>query len=93
MNEQIQMTDGELSEVRTLQDKFQQKIFQLGQLTLQKLQATKALKQLSDQEITCEGDWISLQEEERQLIEVLLKKYGEGTLDLKAGMFIVDSKK
>jgi len=92
MNEQIKMTDSELTEVQTLQNKFQQKMFQFGQLYLQKIQTEKTLKYISEQEVILEGEWTTLQKEENSLIETLLKKYGEGSLDLKAGTFISDKK-
>lgn len=92
MNEKIKMTEEELTEVRMLQDKFQQKIFQLGQLSLQRLQATTALKRISEQEPKLEEEWINLQKEENDLINQLLNKYGEGSLDLKEGIFISEKK-
>ena len=92
MNKQIKMTEEELTEVRMLQDKFQQKIFQLGQLSLQRLQVTMVLKRISEQEPKLEEEWINLQKEENDLINQLLNKYGEGSLDLKEGIFISEKK-
>ena len=92
MSEQIKMTDGELTEVRVLQEKFQQKVFQLGQNALQKLQAKNTLKIADDQESKLSEDWVGLQKEETQLIDKLLAKYGEGSLDLQAGTFISEKK-
>ena len=39
MSEKIKMTDNELMEVKILQEKFQQKIFQMGQWYLQNMDA------------------------------------------------------
>jgi hypothetical protein len=61
-------------------------------LYLQKIQTEKTLKYISEQEVILEGEWTTLQKEENSLIETLLKKYGEGSLDLKAGTFISDKK-
>ena len=68
MSEKIKMTDGELLEIRNLQEKFQQKVFYLGQLSLQKIQINSTLKNLNEQEIKIESDWLDLQKEENQLI-------------------------
>jgi predicted transcriptional regulator len=92
MSETIKMTDTELVEVRALQEKFQQKMFQLGQNTLQRLQATSTLKVANEQETKLGDEWVALQKEENQLIDKLLAKYGEGSLDLNAGTFIAEKK-
>ena len=92
MSEQIKMTDTELVEVRALQEKFQQRMFQLGQNTLQRLQATATLKHANEQEAKLGEEWVALQKEENQLIDKLLAKYGEGSLDLNAGTFVSEKK-
>ena len=92
MSEIVKMTDGELTEVRGLQEKFQQKIFQLGQVSLQKVQAKEALKNAESLESKYVEDFQNLQKEENKLIESLLAKYGEGSLDLQAGTFISEKK-
>lgn len=91
MNEQIKMTEGELVEVRTLQDKYQQNIFKFGQNTLRKLEMEETLKLVENEEIKLSEEFKSLRKIENTLIETLLKKYGEGSLDLKAGTFIADA--
>lgn len=92
MSETVKMTDVELVEVRALQEKFQQKMFQLGQNTLQKLQAAATLKFATEQETKLGDEWVALQKEENQLIDKLLAKYGEGSLDLNAGTFVSEKK-
>jgi len=90
MSEQIKMTDGELKEVRKLQDEYQKNIFQLGQNTLRKLEAEEALKFTQDGETKLYEEFKKLRQSEDGLIQTLLKKYGEGSLDLKAGVFTAD---
>lgn len=90
MSEPVKMTEGELTEVRTLQDKYQQNIFQLGQNTLRKLEAEEALKSTEEGEQTLYSEFKTLRKTEDGLVQTLLKKYGEGSLDLKAGVFIAD---
>ena len=92
MSEQVKMTDGELKEVRTLQDKYQQNIFNIGQNTLRKLEAEEAIKFIQDEEVRLSGEFQNLRKVETILIESLLKKYGEGSLDLKEGIFVTDKK-
>ena len=92
MSEQIKMTDMELSEVKMIQEKFQQKVVQLGHITLQKKQLENSTKTLNDQENKAWEEWASLQKMETELIDKLLGKYGEGSLDLNAGTFIPEKK-
>ncbi len=92
MADSIKMAEGELAEVRMLQEKFQQKIFQLGQLFLKKKQVESAAKTLAEDEAKAWEEWTSLQKMENELMDKLLKKYGEGSLDLGAGAFIPEKK-
>ena len=92
MSEQIKMVDNEVAEVKMLQEKFQQKIFQLGQLYLRKMQAEIEVKNVGTEETKLKDEWVGLQKMENELMDKLLKKYGEGSLDLVAGVFISDKK-
>src|SRR5580698_3310146 len=92
MSEQIKLTDGELNEVRVILDGFQKKTFQLGQLYIQKIKTEKTLKSLLEHEKKLTEDLESIEKSENILIDKLLSKYGEGSLDLQSGTFVVDKK-
>ena len=85
MSDSIKMNDNELAEVRMLQEKFQQKIFQLGRIEV-------AFRDLANQKNKALEEWTNLQKMESELMDKLLKKYGEGSLDLNAGTFIPEQK-
>ena len=87
-NNKIKMSDTEVTEIRLLQEKFQQKIFQMGQWYLQNMDAKARTKAVNEQAIKLEDEWNSLQKMETELIDKLLTKYGEGSLDLQSGTFI-----
>ena len=91
-NESIKMSDIELSEVRMLQEKFQQKVFQFGHSSMKQKQLKKELKFAEEEEDKLWNEWYGLQKMETELIDKLLKKYGEGSLDMSAGMFIPEEK-
>ena len=86
------MTDSELAEVKMLQEKFHQKVFQVGQWCLQRWDAEARIKSASEQETKLKDEWTNLQKMENEMIEKLLDKYGEGALDLQAGTFIPENK-
>lgn len=91
-DEKIKMTDSEILEIKLLQEKFQQKVFQLGQLYLQKMQVEASIKTLNEQEIKLRDEWLSIQKMENELIDKMLAKYGEGQLNLVKGEFIPEKK-
>lgn len=92
MSEKVKMSDTEITEVKAVQEAFQNKIYQLGQLYLQKIQAENAVKFVADQETKLKDDWNQIQKLENELVDRLLAKYGQGSLDLKEGTFVSDTK-
>ena len=91
-NTTIKLVESELAEMRLLQEKFQQKVFQLGQLYLQKLQAEANAKIVADQEVKLRDEWVSIQKMENDFLDKLAKKYGDGSLDPLTGNFISEKK-
>jgi len=88
MKENIKITEEEQNTIRDLQIKFQKKLGEFGTLYVEKMGIDAAIKAVTDKEITVQNEWKELQKQENSLIESILKKYGEGSLDLKEGVFI-----
>lgn len=89
MNEtKIKFTDQELLEIRSLQEKFQEKVFDFGRLHLERKHLLKVAKELENREAKIEEEYSQLQTQETTLLERLTQKYGEGQLSLSDGMFI-----
>jgi hypothetical protein len=88
MSNQIKFTEQELAEIRMLQGKFQEKVFQFGQFRLERMNMLKLVKGLEERELKAEEEYSNLQGMEDSLLEKLMKKYGEGQLDLEDGLFI-----
>lgn len=88
MEEQvIKFTDVEMQSIAQLQSKYQQKIFELGQIELTKVDLTQQLEENSKQRDQLFEDWKKIQSEENDLLQQLSQKYGDGTLSLKDGTF------
>ena len=49
-------------------------------------------KTINEQEIKLRNEWNDLQKMENELIEKLLNKYGEGSLDMAEGVFTSEKK-
>lgn len=88
MEEQvIKFTDVEMQSIAQLQSKYQQKIFELGQIELSKVDLTQQLEDNVKQREQLFEEWKKLQTEENNLLQQLSQKYGDGTLSLKDGTF------
>lgn len=87
MSDVIKFTDEELQSIAKLQADYQQSIFALGQIDLEKTNAEQQLRLLTEQREKVFENWKNLQKQESDLLNSLSQKYGEGTLSLKDGTF------
>jgi len=88
MSNPIKFTDQELAEIRMLQGKFQEKVFEFGKFRLERMHLLKLVKELEDRESKAEEEYVQLQTMETALLEKLTAKYGEGQLSLQDGTFL-----
>jgi len=92
MSENVtKFTEQEMQSIGQLQGKYQQKIFELGQLELAKVemeqQVEKQKTNLATERTKVFDEWKKIQTEETTLLQELSQKYGDGTLSLKDGTF------
>lgn len=83
----IKFTESEMQQIAQLQGKYQQKIFELGQLELAKIDMEQQLSDLSNNKQKLLADWTGIQKEENDILQQLSQKYGDGVLSLKDGTF------
>ena len=76
-----------MQQIAQLQGKYQQKIFELGQLELAKIDMEQQLSDLSNNKQKLLADWTGIQKEENDILQQLSQKYGDGVLSLKDGTF------
>lgn len=88
MENPIKFTDPELSEIRLLQGKFQEKVFEFGRFKFERMHLLRLVKELESRESKSEEEYVNLQNMETALLEKLTQKYGEGQLNLEDGTFI-----
>ena len=88
MTNTIKFTEQELTEIKTLQGKFQGKVFEFGQFRIERMRLLGLVKDLEVRESKAEEEFKSLQALETSLLESLTKKYGEGQLNMQDGTFI-----
>ena len=86
-NKEIKFSDEELKSLQDLQNSYQQKQLQFGQLEVQRLLVTQQLDSLDSAKAKLEVEYGEVQETERTLVQSLNEKYGPGNLDPATGVF------
>lgn len=87
MNELKKITDAELAEIKMLQAKFQDTIGKLGLLGVEKMNLDQAVTDYIEKEKKVKEEWITLQKMEQDLLDKIVKTYGEGNLNMADGTF------
>ena len=87
MADPIKLNEVELTELTTIQTKFQEKVVQFGQLYLDKLILDEKIAQLYTFEESLKKELEEIKTSEKQWIDSIAAKYGNGNLSLKDGTF------
>ena len=88
MAEPVNIEKEDIQKVREIQSKFQQNMLEFGQLYLEKMEIEKAIQAVTKKESDLKKSWEIIQNEENVFIDSIIKKYGEGTLDLNKEVLI-----
>ena len=83
----IKFTDEELKSLNDLNQGYQTKQQQFGQLKVQRILLGQQIEALDETEIRLETEYSELQKSEQKLVAELNEKYGPGQLDPKTGVF------
>ena len=86
-DQETKFTEDELKSLQELQNSYQQKQLQFGQLRVQRLLVQQQLDAIDDTEAKLEVEYSEVQETERKLVADLNEKYGPGNLDPATGVF------
>ncbi len=87
MSDVIKFTESEMQSIAKLQSDYQQNIYTLGQIDLEKTDLEQQLQELQNKRNEIFDNWKKLQQEESNLLNSLSQKYGDGSLNLKDGTF------
>tara|TARA_B100001123_G_C15218527_1_gene990268 strand:- start:854 stop:1234 length:381 start_codon:yes stop_codon:yes gene_type:complete len=85
--DEIKFSDEELQSLRDLQDGYNEKQAQFGQLKVQKILLQQQVDSLEEAESKFEEEYTQLQQKEQDLVRTLNEKYGPGNLDPQSGVF------
>lgn len=83
----IKLPDNELAEIKMLQTKFQESVYKLGGLQVEKMELDRLVTEFIEKEKKIKEEWLSLQKLEQSLLDKIIKTYGEGNLNMNDGTF------
>lgn len=86
MSNPVKFSDVELKEIESIRASYAEASVVYGNLTIQR-------KQLDAQERGLDEAYSNLQKREKEFLDKIVAKYGEGSLDAKTGIFTPNGKK
>ena len=86
-DQETKFSEEELKSLQDLQNSYQGKQLQFGQLRVQRLLVQQHLDAIDETEAKLEVEYSEVQETERKLVASLNEKYGPGNLDPATGVF------
>ena len=84
---EVKFTDDEMQSLQSLQNGYQEKQTILGQLSVQRILLNQQQEALEARITEVEQEYVSTQQEEREMVQKLNEKYGPGQLDPATGTF------
>lgn len=87
MSDIVKFTEPEMQSIAQLQTDYQQHIFSLGQIDLEKTDLEHQLQELLTKRTEVFNNWKKTQQDENNLLNTLSQKYGDGSLNIKDGTF------
>ena len=84
---EVKFSEEEMKKLSDLQNNYQQKQLQFGQLRVQRLLLEQQFAALDQAEEQIEKEYTEVQQSEVDLVNELNEKYGPGTLDPTTGTF------
>ena len=87
MADEKKFTEDELKKLKELQEGYLETQAKFGQLVIARLNLKRQSEELGKIEDETKDKFVELQSTEKDLVDELTKKYGEGSLDPKTGIF------
>ena len=87
MAKETKFSEEELKSLSELAQGYQTTQAAFGQLRVQKILLSQQHAGLEEAEVKLESEYITLQDNERELVKKLNDKYGPGSLDPQTGVF------
>ena len=81
MSEPVKFTDEELKQIKEIQNKYFNIQGELGRVSITKIRLTQQMDNLDEREESLHKEFKDAQNEEKDFVDSINKKYGDGVLD------------
>ena len=85
MSDTKDLSQEEITELRSLSDRYSNVVRELGETDLQIYELEEKLKELNRQKELIFSDYVILKDKNEELTSTLISKYGEGKINLETG--------
>ena len=89
--DEVKFTENEITKLKEVQDGYLKVQSSFGQLSIARLNIKKQVVELNNIEEQTRKDFDDLRGKEREVVDELTKKYGQGSLDPTTGVFTPSS--
>ena len=87
MSDEVKFTTEEMSKIKELQNSYINIQSSMGQLEVQSIRLQQQLDALGADKENLKSQFVQIQSNERDFVEQINKKYGDGNLDITSGIF------
>lgn len=87
MSEEIKFTEEEMKQVSEIRQKYVTIQNSFGQISINRLRLNQQNEDLDKAEQTLSAEFMENQNSERDFVDEINKKYGDGNLDINTGIF------
>ena len=87
MSEEVKFTEDEMKQISELQQAYLNMQNALGQVSVNRIRLEQQMNDLTSTEDQIRGQYTENQTKERDFVDTINKKYGDGNLDLNSGVF------
>ena len=84
---EVKFTEDEMNTIKELQQTYAAVQNTLGQLSVSRIRLSQEIGSLDEAENKLRTDFVETQQKERDFVQDINKKYGDGNLDLNTGVF------
>ena len=92
-DKEVKFTEEEMKQLTELQQTYAAVQNTLGQLSVSRIRLNQEADNLDEAEDRLRNDFTTTQQKERDFVQGINKKYGDGNLDLNSGIFTPTSVK
>ena len=92
-DENKKFSDEELKSIKEIQNKYIQIQMNLGKISIAKVRIESQFKNLLSQEEELKNAFIDTQDQEKNFVDSVTEKYGEGVLNAETGEFVLNNSK